>query len=69
MALRLDNTQALSDGLNVAKPFKFRLYPTKQQRRLELHRDECRWLYNRLLADGCVARGAGCDVGAIAAPS
>jgi putative transposase len=34
------------------KTFKYRLYPTKQQQRL-LHQqlEECRWLYNHLLAE------------------
>jgi putative transposase len=34
------------------KTFKYRLYPTKrQQRLLEQHLEECRWLYNHLLAE------------------
>ncbi|HEX8036333.1 MAG TPA: RNA-guided endonuclease TnpB family protein [Ktedonobacterales bacterium] len=34
------------------KTFKYRLYPnTQQQRLLEQQLEECRWLYNRLLAD------------------
>ena len=35
------------------KTFAYRLYPTKQQqqqRLLERHPEECRWLYNHLLA-------------------
>jgi putative transposase len=33
------------------KTFKYRLYPNKQQQRLlEQHVEECRWLYNHLLA-------------------
>src|SRR5258708_22339498 len=34
------------------KTFKYRLYPTKQQQRLlDGQREECRWLYNHLLAE------------------
>jgi putative transposase len=34
------------------KTFKYRLYPTKQQQRLlDGQLEECRWLYNRLLAE------------------
>jgi putative transposase len=34
------------------KTFKYRLYPTKAQRRLlDLQLKECRWLYNHLLAE------------------
>jgi putative transposase len=34
------------------KTFKYRLYPTKEQRRLLDHQlEECRWLYNRLLEE------------------
>jgi putative transposase len=34
------------------KTFKYRLYPTRQQQRLlDQHLDECRWLYNHLLAE------------------
>jgi putative transposase len=34
------------------KTFKYRLYPTKQQQRLLAHQlEECRWLYNHLLAE------------------
>ncbi len=34
------------------KTFKYRLYPNKQQRRLLDHQfEECRWLYNHLLAE------------------
>src|SRR5262245_53749330 len=33
------------------KTFKYRLYPTKQQQRLlEQQLEECRWLYNHVLA-------------------
>src|SRR6185437_2215014 len=33
------------------KTFKYRLYPTKQQQRLlDYQLEECRWLYNYLLA-------------------
>ena len=34
----------------MGKTFTYRLYPTKEQRRLlEEQLEECRWLYNRLL--------------------
>src|SRR6516162_1417825 len=34
------------------KTFKYRLYPNKQQQRLlERQLEECRWLYNHLLAE------------------
>ena len=34
------------------KTFKYRLYPTKkQERRLNAHLEECRWLWNTLLAE------------------
>src|SRR5215469_13578896 len=34
------------------KMFKYRLYPTKEQRRLlDQQLEECRWLYNRLLEE------------------
>jgi putative transposase len=33
------------------KTFKYRLYPNKQQQRLlEQQLEECRWLYNELMA-------------------
>jgi IS605 OrfB family transposase len=32
------------------KTFKYRLYPTKQQRLLDAQLEECRWLYNHLLS-------------------
>jgi putative transposase len=36
----------------VRKTFKYRLYPTHEQRRLlQLQVEECRWLYNRLLEE------------------
>ena len=36
----------------VLKTFRYRLYPTKKQARiLALQLEECRWLYNRLLAE------------------
>ena len=44
------------------KTFKYRLYPTKQQQRLlEQQLEECRWLYNHLLAErrDCVGATAG----------
>jgi putative transposase len=38
------------------KTFKYRLYPNQQQRRLlEQQLEECRWLYNHLLAARCDA--------------
>jgi putative transposase len=38
------------------KTFKYRLYPTKQQQRLlDAQVEECRWLYNELLAARRVA--------------
>jgi putative transposase len=33
------------------KTFKYRLYPNQQQRLLEQQVEECRWLYNHLLAE------------------
>ncbi|HEX3271931.1 MAG TPA: RNA-guided endonuclease TnpB family protein, partial [Ktedonobacterales bacterium] len=37
---------------DMRKTFKYRLYPTKQQQRLlEAQLEECRWLYNHLLAE------------------
>jgi putative transposase len=37
---------------SMRKTFKYRLYPTKQQQRLlEQQFEECRWLYNHLLAE------------------
>jgi putative transposase len=33
------------------KTFKYRLHPTKQQRLLDQQLEECRWLYNQLLAE------------------
>lgn len=51
MASRLDNTHALSGNTDMRKTFKYRLYPNKQQQRLlEQQVEECRWLYNELLA-------------------
>jgi transposase len=35
----------------VRKALQFRLHPTKKQTRLlEMHLDQCRWLYNELLS-------------------
>jgi putative transposase len=52
MALSLDSTYALSYNTNMLKTFKYRLYPTKQQQRLlDQQLEECRWLYNHLLAE------------------
>ena len=46
-----DNTHALSFNCSVLKTFKYRLYPNQQQQRLlEQQLEECRWLYNHLLA-------------------
>src|SRR5260370_23763831 len=51
-SLLLANTHALRYNSWVRKTFKYRLYPnTQQQRLLEQHREECRWLYNHLLAE------------------
>jgi putative transposase len=45
------NTHALCQEIGMRKVFKYRLYPTKQQQRLlEQQLEECRWLYNHLLA-------------------
>src|SRR5260370_35757523 len=50
-SLLLANTHALRYNSWVRKTFKYRLYPTKQQQRLlEQQLEECRWLYNHLLA-------------------
>jgi hypothetical protein len=36
---------------SMRKTFKYRVYPTKQQQRLlDAQLEECRWLYNELLA-------------------
>ena len=49
--LILDNTGLKWLIPSMRKTFKFRLYPTKQQQRLlERQLEECRWLYNTLLA-------------------
>jgi hypothetical protein len=46
-----DSTHALSFNCSVLKTFKYRLYPNQQQQRLlEQQLEECRWLYNHLLA-------------------
>ncbi len=38
--------------VNMRKTFKYRLYPNKQQQRLlDQQLEECRWLYNHLLAE------------------
>jgi len=48
----IDNTHALCDIERMRKTFKYRLYPNKQQQRLlEQQLEECRWLYNHLLAE------------------
>jgi putative transposase len=52
MTLSLDHVTALGSTRNVLKTLKYRLYPTKlQQRLLEQQLEECRWLYNHLLAE------------------
>src|SRR5262245_30731114 len=52
MAPRLANTPALCDNKVMRKTFAYRLYPNKQQGRLlEQQLEECRWLYNHLLAE------------------
>src|SRR5579859_4529069 len=51
MAPPLANTHALCYHIHMRKTFKYRLYPTPaQQRLLEQQLEECRWLYNHLLA-------------------
>ncbi len=51
-SLLLANTHALRYNSWVRKTFKYRLYPNKQQQRLlEQQLEECRWLYNHLLAE------------------
>jgi len=50
--LPLQNTPALCDSGDMRKTFRYRLYPTPAQaRRLEQQLEECRWLYNHLLAE------------------
>jgi putative transposase len=52
MPSTLANTHALCYKERMRKTFKYRLYPNKQQQRLlEQQLEECRWLYNRLLAE------------------
>jgi putative transposase len=49
---RFDNAHALCENFRVRKAFKYRLYPNTQQTRLlEQQLEECRWLYNHLLAE------------------
>jgi hypothetical protein len=49
--LTLDFTPVLRYILSMHKMFSYRLYPTnKQLKSLEATLEECRWLYNRLLA-------------------
>ncbi len=51
-SLLLANTHALRYNSWVRKTLKYRLYPNKQQQRLlEQQLEECRWLYNHLLAE------------------
>lgn len=48
----LDNAHALNYCGGMLKTLKYRLYPNKQQQHLlEQQLEECRWLYNHLLAD------------------
>jgi hypothetical protein len=48
----LANTHALVQIETVRKTFKYRLYPTREQRRLlEQQLEACRWLYIRLLEE------------------
>ena len=48
----LDSTHALRDSQGMRKTFKYRLYPNIQQQRLLTDQlEECRWLYNHLLAE------------------
>src|SRR5215831_14646276 len=52
MAPTLVSTYALCYCRCMRKTFTYRLYPTPaQQRRLEHQLEECRWLYNHLLAE------------------
>jgi putative transposase len=52
MAACLVNTHALCYNSNMRKTVTYRLYPNKQQQRLlEQQLEECRWLYNHLLAE------------------
>src|SRR5262245_50368674 len=49
---RFGSTPALCWDVVMRKTFKYRLSPTKQQQRLlDQQREECRWLYNLLLAE------------------
>ena len=46
------NTHALCEHVRRRKTCKYRLYPKQQQKRLlEQQLEECRWLYNHLLAE------------------
>jgi putative transposase len=52
MVPTLANTHALRYNRHMRKTFKYRLYPNKQQQRLlEQQLEQCRWLYNHLLAE------------------
>ncbi len=52
MAPNFENTHALCYNTGMRKTFKYRLYPTPaQERSLEQQLEECRWLYNHLLAE------------------
>src|SRR5258707_10018468 len=47
-----DRPHALSCNILMLKTFQYRLYPNRQQRRLlDQQLEECRWLYNHLLAE------------------
>jgi putative transposase len=49
---QFDREPALCNTDLMLRTFKYRLYPTKEQRRLlDQHLAECRWLYNRLLEE------------------
>src|SRR5260370_30958684 len=51
MAPALAHTHGLCHDTCMRKTFTYPLYPTKQQQRLlEQQLEECRWLYNHLLA-------------------
>jgi putative transposase len=50
--LRLTVRTLYAHTIFMRKTFKYRLYPTKHQKRLlEQQLEECRWLYNHLLAE------------------
>src|SRR6266852_8382861 len=52
MVPAITSLHALCDNRSMRKTFKYRLCPnTAQQRLLEQQLEECRWLYNYLLAE------------------